>query len=445
MEDIVRFNNVSKCFSLHRPRSLRGFLSNLVSRHASEQPKREEIFWALKDATFRAEEGQVIGLIGRNGAGKSTLLKIIAGILSPTTGTAKVTGRIAPMLELGAGFHPSLTGRENIYLNGSLLGLSRKEIDRLMDDIIAYASIGQFVDLPINQYSSGMRARLGFAVATQIPSSILLVDEVMAVGDISFRNKCLETMQKFAQEGKLIFFVSHEMQLIRRMCTRALLLDKGNLIASGTPKEVVDVYHALIAEDSAARARQATGEPPSAAKDVSDIVTAERHGSGEAQVLAAEILGDDRTPKHLLNSGEPSRINVRVRFDADINHLLIGIIIRDQQGVDVYMTNSVWQNIELGPKGAGEVWDFSFDQEMWLAPGTYTVSVAVSQFFGEDRVKRLDWVADVIQFSIFSEHKMGGYANLHSKITAPQIIQPRCKTDQPKSQNEGDSHCPPNA
>jgi hypothetical protein len=231
-------------------------------------------------------------------------------------------------------------------------------------------------------------------------------------------------MRTFAQEGKLIFFVSHEMQLIRRLCTRALLLDKGNLIASGTPKEIVDVYHALIAEDSATRARQETGEPPSAAQDVSDIVTAERHGSGEAQVLATEILGNDLTPKYLLNSGESSRINVRVRFDVDIDRLLIGIIIRDQQGVDVYMTNSVWQNTRIDQKSAGAIWDFSFDQEMWLAPGTYTVSVAVSQFFGEDRVKRLDWVADVIQFSIFSEHKMGGYANLHSKITETQIIQP---------------------
>ena len=418
MEELVKFRGVSKCFKLRKDRSIRGLLSNFTARWAKKHGSREELFWALKDVTFDAGRGEVIGLVGRNGAGKSTLLKIIASILLPTSGTVESRGRVAPMLEVGSGFHHLLTGRENIFLNGALLGLSRREIKHRLDDIVAYANIGHFIDLPLNQYSSGMKARLGFVVATHIPSDILLVDEVLSVGDISFRNKCLETMQAFIREGKLIFFVSHEMQLVRLICTRALLLEEGSVVASGTPKEIVDIYHALVAEESTARATQAMGGHASAPKDTSDIAILERYGTGEAKVLEVEILGEDSTPKRVLRSGESSRISVRVRFDTDIDHLLVGIIIRDRRGVDVYMTNSVWQGIELEEKKAGEVWGFFFDQKMWLSRGIYSVSVAISQFYGEDQVKRLDWVADVVQFSVYSEHKMGGYANLHSQITA---------------------------
>lgn len=410
MQFLVELHNVSKRFALHRRRNLRDIIGSLTGRRNG---KRDE-FWALREVTFQASRGEVVGLIGRNGAGKSTLLRLIAGIFPPSSGTMEIRGQVAPMLELGTGFHPLLTGRENIHLNGALLGLSRTEISHRLDRIVEYAGLGSFIDLPINQYSSGMLARLGFAVATQIPSDILLVDEVLAVGDMSFRNKCLETMQAFAQEGKLIFFVSHEMQMVRMMCTRTILLDHGYVVADGTPKEVVDIYHALVAEESAA------GGQRLGYKDVSELVGVERYGSGEARILEVEVLGSDGKPKRVFESGEPARIRVLVRFDVDLDHLLVGITIRNWQGIDMYMTNSVWQGIDLGKKRSGEVWTFYFDQEMWLNQGVYSIGVAVSQFFGQDRVKRLDWIADVVQFSVYSPYMMGGYANLHSRITAIQ-------------------------
>ena len=232
----VAFEGVSKRFMLRhqRPRSFQEALIALAQRRNGS---REE-FWALRDITFSVAPGETLGIMGPNGSGKSTILKLVAGIIQPTQGVVTVNGRVAALLELGAGFHPDLTGRENIYLNGALLGYRRKEVQRVFDDIVAFAELAQFLDTPVRHYSSGMYLRLGFAVAVHLAPEILLVDEALAVGDAAFQQKCLERMRRFQREGRTILFVSHDVGLVRGFCHRFLVLDKGQQAAQGQVEEL---------------------------------------------------------------------------------------------------------------------------------------------------------------------------------------------------------------
>lgn len=240
----IRFDQVSKRFVIHRQRarSLQEFFIYQLSR----QKKAEtESFWALRDVSFEVEPGEMVGVIGPNGAGKSTLLKLLARVIEPTSGRISVKGRLNALIELSAGFHEELTGRENIYLNAALLGLSRKEIQRHFDEIIAFSELEKFIDMPVKHYSSGMHMRLGFAIATCIESEVLLVDEVLAVGDANFQRKCFERISEIRERGATILFVSHQMADVERHCDRVLLLMNGNLIANGMPAETTQQYQTL--------------------------------------------------------------------------------------------------------------------------------------------------------------------------------------------------------
>ena len=236
----ITLRAVSKRFILHheRPRSFQELLLHLVHRRNGEK----ETFWALRDVSFNVEHGETMGIIGENGSGKSTIMKLIGRILEPTSGQVIVKGRVAALIELGAGFHPDLTGRENIFLLGSIMGISTREMQRRFDGIVGFAELEQFIDTPIKHYSSGMATRLGFAVAINLDADILLIDEVLAVGDLHFQEKCLNTLDEFQRKGITMLFVSHDLNLITRFCHRALLLNHGRTIASGPAQEVVERY-----------------------------------------------------------------------------------------------------------------------------------------------------------------------------------------------------------
>jgi len=233
----IEIENVSKVFKLFRERP-----SSIKARLIRSRSKAED-FWALKDVTFDVQEGESLGLIGHNGSGKTTLLKVIAGILRPTSGTVRQRGRIAALLELGAGFHPELTGRENVYLNASFLGLTRKDTDRVFDDIVGFAELEGFMDNQVKFYSSGMLVRLGFAVAVHVDPDVLLVDEVLAVGDEAFQAKCLRRVRGFQEEGRTIVLVTHALDVVRQICSRAVMLDHGELYAKGATLDVVRELH----------------------------------------------------------------------------------------------------------------------------------------------------------------------------------------------------------
>jgi ABC-type polysaccharide/polyol phosphate transport system ATPase subunit len=243
----IRVESVTQRFRVihERPDTLREFFSKFLRRRVKYHD-----FFAVKDLSLEVPSGQMVGIIGRNGSGKSTLLKIIAGVYKPTAGRVHVEGTLAPLIELGAGFHPELTGRENILMNGLLMGYSKAEMQRREDAIVEFAEIGEFIDTPVKQYSTGMHTRLAFAVATEVDPDILIVDEILAVGDASFKEKCFARIRSFRAAGKTILLVSHDMQQIVDQCDRAVLLEHGALIASGDPAEVAECYHTLWASET---------------------------------------------------------------------------------------------------------------------------------------------------------------------------------------------------
>src|SRR6266436_9210711 len=250
MEPIVKVQNISKRYQIGGldagyttfRETFAKALTRPIRRLQCADKQAEESIWALKDIDFDVQEGEVVGLIGNNGAGKSTLLKILSRITTPTTGRTEVHGHIGSLLEVGTGFHPDLTGRENIYLNGTILGIKRSEIKRHFDEIVAFSEIEKFIDTPVKWYSSGMYVRLAFSVAVHLDSSVLIMDEVLAVGDVSFQQKCLDKMHEIRNQGRTILFVSHNMAAVTRLCGRVILLDKGRMAADGLPLEVVNDY-----------------------------------------------------------------------------------------------------------------------------------------------------------------------------------------------------------
>ncbi|GBD12176.1 Teichoic acids export ATP-binding protein TagH [bacterium HR24] len=236
-EAVIEFRSVSKRFRIHHHRTLREFVPALLRGEAFSEP-----FYALRDVSFSVAPGETVGIVGRNGSGKSTILKIIAGVTAPTAGTVTVRGRVSPLIELGAGFHPDMTGRENIFMNASILGMSNREIRERFADIVSFAELWEFIDVPVKRYSSGMYVRLGFSVAVHSDPDILLVDEVLAVGDLAFQEKCLAKMRQFQEQGVTIVLVSHSLELVNLFCHRALWLDGGRVVAEGRPAEVTQLY-----------------------------------------------------------------------------------------------------------------------------------------------------------------------------------------------------------
>lgn len=298
-------------------------LARLRRAGSTGGPEGEDTVWALRDVSFEVGEGEVLGIVGRNGAGKSTLLKVLSRITEPTEGRARVSGRIGSLLEVGTGFHPELTGRENVYLNGSILGMGRGYIDRRFDEIVDFAGVERFIDTPVKRYSSGMYLRLAFAVAAHLEPEVLIVDEVLAVGDAEFQRKCLGKMGEVAGEGRTVLFVSHNMAAVRTLCSRALLLDGGELVADAGVEEVVDDYVTL-------------GTTPGA-EIVWDPAVAPQ--SPELRFVAARILDDQDRPASTLDSRDDFAISVEYEVLRPLQGLRIGFFMQNAEEVAVCGSN----------------------------------------------------------------------------------------------------------
>lgn len=334
---------------------------NLLSRQAM---RADSEFWALSDVSFEVPRGEVVGVIGRNGAGKSTLLKILSRITDPTTGRAMLRGRVASLLEVGTGFHDELTGRENVFLNGAILGMTRREIRRQFDEIVAFAEVDRFLDTPVKRYSSGMRVRLAFAVAAHLQPEILIVDEVLAVGDAQFQKKCLGKMSEVAQGGRTVFFVSHNLGVLQRLCDRALLLDRGRLSRDGSPADVVAAY---LCSGTAAPA-------PNQSCDLSD---ATRTGSGESRFVEIAYASDSAALNY--RPYPEGQLEVRLRIESDAARCVssMAITIYDLSGTKLVNadTLSLGQSIWLE---AG-INDVRFHVErLNLTPGVYALGLWMS-------------------------------------------------------------------
>ena len=387
----IEIHNLWKTFRLYQEKNQYLKAAVLRGRRA-----RYEDFWALKEVSFDVPFGSTLGIIGSNGSGKSTLLKCLAGILSPDKGSVKINGRISALLELGAGFHLDLSGRENVYLNGAILGLSKREVTEKFDDIVEFAGLGKFIDTPVKNYSSGMIVRLGFAVAANVEPEILLIDEVLSVGDQSFQLRCIERIEKFRQEGKTMVFVSHSLAQVQQLCENAIWIEKGEVRGQGRAMDVVmdysgESYHAVEKKE---------GE------------LGERWGSGEATITKVEILDANGNPIKLLITGKSTTIRVSFDSHLPIKQPVVGIRFTHLLGPVIWGTNTRRRGEFIESiSGPGYV-DITIP-ELPLLEGTYDLTVALSDHtellafdHWERRVR-----FDVHQHDVFDE----GFVTINSK------------------------------
>ena len=329
---------------------------------------RHSLKWVLRDVSFQVSPGEAVGLIGINGAGKSTLLKLITGTTQPTHGNVTMHGSVAALLELGMGFHPDFTGRQNAYMAGQLLGMSVSQITELMPQIEAFADIGDYMDQPVRVYSSGMQMRVAFSVATARRPDILIVDEALSVGDAYFQHKSFDRIRQFRKEGTTLLLVSHDKQAIQSVCDRAFLLDGGRLAREGRPEEIMDYYNAMIAErenDTVRLNELAEGKVQTVS------------GTGEATVSDIVLLDETGAQVEVVDVGSPVTLEVRVKVNAPIPRMVLGYMIKDRLGQAMYGTNTHLKALPLDNVAAGEEVVYRFAFPMNLGPGTYSVATAI--------------------------------------------------------------------
>jgi ABC-type polysaccharide/polyol phosphate transport system ATPase subunit len=358
--------------------------------------------WALRDVRFTVEPGSALALIGRNGSGKSTLLRIVAGIIKPTEGQIAVGGRIGTLLELGAGFHPDFTGRENVYLNGSILGLKRAYIRERFDEIVAFAELEDFIDVPVRTYSSGMFMRLGFAVASHLNADVLLLDEVFAVGDGAFQRKCLERILEFKHNGGTIVFVSHDSSAVERLCERAILLCEGIVAFDGPTHDALNAYHALLADER---------DPAERAGGLSEW------GSGDAQIVGPRLYGADGEPRDQFASGEPVSLRLTLTASRPLAPPRLSYELRDE--ADRLLAGGGLDTAEVGwPDAAGEV-ALRFDvASLPLAHGRFHFALSLASADSGHVYHRLENVA---QFAVYPEGGERGAVLLDGTWTGKEM------------------------
>jgi lipopolysaccharide transport system ATP-binding protein len=393
---VVLLQNVSKLYKLYRRPADR-------LREALPFTKRKfhTDFWALRDIGFQVEKGETLALVGPNGSGKSTLLQIVAGILQPTQGRVVTRGRIAALLELGAGFNPEFSGRENVFLNGEIMGLSRAEIERAMPSIEAFAEIGEFIARPVKEYSSGMYVRLAFATAIHVDPEILIVDEALAVGDAVFANRCVRKFEELRARKITVLFVSHDLGLVKQLSNRAILLLNGRMEAQGAPSDVINRYIGLVLEKQQARQEKRQR-----------FEASYRHGDGVSEILGVDLLNAAGEAVTSVVGGETVTVRVRSRFHHPACDPMVGILIRNRIGMDVYGTNTRIEQKHLGSYQPGDELEVDFHFACWLTPQQYTLTVATQSPDGSSH----DWLDDVIPFDVVDTRVAAGVANLRAEI-----------------------------
>jgi len=404
MMNAIEIHNLTKAYRLYN--SPKDRLREIVSLRGK---KHHHEFHALDDISINIEKGQTVGIVGQNGSGKSTLLKIICRVLQPTTGSAHVNGRVAALLELGAGFNPEFTGRENVYINGSLMGFNRDEMERRFPEIEAFADIGEFVDQPVRTYSSGMFVRLAFSAAINIDPEILIVDEALAVGDVLFQAKCFAKFREFKEKGVTIIFVTHALDLVTTHCDRAVLLDHGTLVTQGSPKSVVDEYNRIMASrNGVTLASKTEGNEDAMSQKVSDSKEIEwqglfrlnpnenRYGTQKAEILEAGIFTIENEPARVIQRNHEYLIKVKVRHKESMPAAITAFKFTDTKGTVLCGTNTFYQNVEMGNMERGEVILVKFKQRININPGEYLLSVGAAAFEDGEYVvydRRFDYMA----------------------------------------------------
>jgi lipopolysaccharide transport system ATP-binding protein len=399
----VLIQNVSKVFHLYRRPSDRIFeLLPFGSRRAHSD------FWALRDVSVAVERGEILGIVGPNGSGKSTLLQVVCGILRPTRGRVATQGRVAALLELGAGFNPEFTGRENVFMNGEIMGLTPAQVESAFPRIAAFAEIGDFIDRPVKEYSSGMYVRLAFSTAIHVEPEILIVDEALAVGDAIFANRCIQKFEELKDRKVTVLFVSHDLGLVKRLAHRAILMLGGRIEAEGHPRDVVNRYVGLVVE------RQKRGPEEDGRNG---LASSFRHGDGASQITRVDLLNADGAPATTVMSGERVVVRVAARFRREVSDPIVGILIRNRLGIDVFGTNTRLERQDLGEFRAGEQLEVEFGFECLLAQQEYTLTVATQYFDGSSQ----DWLDDVLSFRVVDPKGAAGVASFRTDVLCRKV------------------------
>jgi ABC-type polysaccharide/polyol phosphate transport system ATPase subunit len=419
MPTAIRVESVSKQYRIYdRP------ADRLKETLTRGRWKAHREFWALNNVSFDIEAGTTTGIIGPNGSGKSTLLQIITGTLEPTHGSVSLDGRVAALLELGAGFNPEFTGIENIFMNAALMGLSRSETEELLPEIANFAEIGDFLYQPLKTYSSGMYIRLAFAAAIAVAPQILIIDEALAVGDAVFQHRCTRRIKEMQANGTTILFVSHDPGAIRALCNRAILLNAGRLEADGAPSDVLNHYQKLIMARETAYAETATPETAAdeslTIDDLGQLAPPKhtfRHGNGDAEIVKVELLNSARQRIELAETGEQLFLRMYVLFHKAVEEPVFGFLIRNRHGIHLYGTNTDIQHAGIGPVQAGELIEANFSFNCWLAPDNYSITVAAHSV---DAIS-FDWLDGALFFQILSATPIEGVANLDGSAATRRI------------------------
>jgi lipopolysaccharide transport system ATP-binding protein len=397
---VIAVQNVSKLYRLYQ----RPFDRVLASFALDKRLGTE--FWALRDINLRIEKGEVFALIGPNGSGKSTLLQIITGILQPSSGRVLRSGRIAALLELGAGFNPEFSGRDNVYLNGEIMGLSRKEMDRAFPHIEAFAEIGKFIHRPVKEYSSGMYVRLAFSTAIHVDPEILVVDEALAVGDAIFASRCIQKFEELRQRKITILLVSHDLGLVKRLADRVAFLLEGRVVMQGTPNDAVNQYVGFALD----RERGMRANEP--APDGVGAKSSFRHGDGSSRIVDVRLMNKHRQTCHAFTPGDKILVQVRAVFNQDVENPVVGILLRSRIGMDVFGTNTRLEHVALGSFEAGEAVEVEFEIDCLLSRQEYTLTVATQY---EDGLSQ-DWLNDVLEFKVIDTKDIAGVLNLNTRV-----------------------------
>lgn len=433
---VISLREISKCYHIYSQPSDR---LKEIFMFGKKQYHRD--FWALKDINFDVKHGETVGILGQNGCGKSTLLKIIAGVLTPSFGQVNVSGKVASLLELGAGFKTELTGRENIFMNGNIQGFSRSQMLAKLDSIIEFADIGDYIDSPVKTYSSGMYVRLAFACAINVDPEILIIDEALSVGDELFQRKCFMKFEHFQNQGKTVLFVSHSSQTIKQVCNRAILLNEGKIYGIGDPNDMVNEYSRILygnkygVEKKSNHSKKIVQLPPASRKNdkiidsnqtvndsthIFDVPGKEikqeyRYGTGQAEIVSVRLLDAQGSEIQTIQSSERCNIALQIKFYDDIEKPVYAVTIKNLQGLDVYGTNSYLQGLPFESRSAGEVVEICFDIQVSLLAGDYYISLGCVAFTVEDIIP-LDRRYDYLLLKVLSNTKDFGIAELDSSI-----------------------------
>ena len=436
MENAITVKDVTKIYKLYDKPIDR--LKEALNPFHKEYHKK---FYALNNLSFEVKKGETVGIIGTNGSGKSTILKIITGVLTPTTGEVEVNGVISALLELGAGFNMDYTGIENIYMNGTMMGFSKKEMDAKLQEILDFADIGDFVYQPVKTYSSGMFVRLAFALAINVEPEILIVDEALSVGDVFFQSKCYRRMEEIRQKGTTILMVTHDMGSIIKYCDKVVLLNKGNFVAEGAPGHMVDLYKKILAgqmegleaakdvdsdfsgETAEKEQKEKTYQLPHG-KLMKDSLTINsnrtEYGDGRAEIYDLGLFDQRGNLTNLLLKGEEFTIKEKIRFAAPIQSPIFTYTIKDKKGTDLTGTNTMFEGTDIKPVKAGDEYEVSFTQKMTLQGGEYLLSMSCTGFEqGEHTVYHR--LYDVANITVISNKNTVGVYDMESAVQAVKI------------------------